>query len=55
MPDRLRKRIKQAIWCDILQDKPLGIEQPVEWCDCVTASLCLESACGSVPSYIKVK
>ena len=43
--DRMRARIKRVMWCDILQDEPLGKDQPEELFDCVLTTICLSTGC----------
>jgi SAM-dependent methyltransferase len=41
---RMRARSKHVVWCDILQDAPLGRDQPQELFDCALATFCLTTA-----------
>ena len=53
--DRMRARIKHVVWCDILQDEPLGKDQPEDLFDCVVATLALSGACteGDASTYAR--
>ena len=49
--DRMRSSISRVVWCDILQENPLGRNH--ELFDCVMASLCLEAAAKDAQTYTK--
>ncbi|XP_043846520.1 nicotinamide N-methyltransferase-like [Dromiciops gliroides] len=48
--EKLRKRVKQVLKCDITQSQPLD---PVSLpqADCLLVTYCLESACKDLPTY----
>ena len=48
-----RLSIDGVIWCDILQDSPLGTNQTVDLYDCVLSSQCLECACYDIETFEK--